>query len=437
MIRRPTRLAAFLGVLTTLGIGPAARSEDWFATNLDPLVKFYQARHAEPELSFQEKATSASLAAALKEAGAEVTTGVGVYGVVGVLKNGQGPTVLVRSDLDALPVTEQTGLPFASKVKATDKDGKAVGVMHACGHDVHMTCLLGTAQWLASHKDAWKGTVVLVGQPAEEMIGGAKAMLADGLYSRFPKPDYALALHVVNDQPTGAVVYTSGPAFASSTSVNLTIKGRGGHGAAPHLTVDPIVLAALVVLDLQSIVSREIVPLQPSVVTVGSIHGGTKHNIISDEVKLQLTLRAYREDVRIKLLDGIKRRIAGLAEAHGAPEPVFEVAEGTPPTVNTPALVERIVPALKRTLGAARVLPVEPVMGAEDFGLFGSGGVPTFMFRIGTIPPDKLRNAREGREPLPSLHSATYFPDAPESIRTGVRAMTSAVTELLPVGGVR
>ena len=432
---RPSRVAMAFVVTFSVGISGEGRADDWFETRLAPLVSFYKERHASPELSFQEKETSRAVAEALKAAGAEVTSGVGVYGVVGVLKNGQGPTVLVRSDLDALPVTEATGLDYASKAKATDREGKSVGVMHACGHDVHMTCLVGTAQWLNDHKDRWRGTVLLVGQPAEEMIGGARAMLDDGLYKRFPKPDFAVALHVVNDQPTGTVVYTVGPAFAGSTSVNVTIKGRGGHGAAPHLTVDPIVLAAHVVVDLQTVVSREIDPLQPSVISVGSIHGGTKSNIIPDEVKLQMTLRAYRPDVRARLIEGIQRRIKGLADAHRAPAPTFEIAETTPPTVNTPELVARTVPAVRRELGEGNVSTVEPVMGAEDFGLFGEGGVPTFMFRIGTIPPDAIRKAKDGKGGLPSLHSSTYFPDPAESIKTGVRAMSAVVVELLPPGG--
>jgi hippurate hydrolase len=274
--------------------------------------------------------------------------------------------------------------------------------------------------------------VVLVAQPAEEAIGGARAMLADGLYTRFPKPDFALALHVTGDQPTGTVVYTSGPALAGSTSINVTIYGHGGHGAAPHLTVDPIVLAAEVVVDLQTIVSRECDPLQPAVVTVGSIHGGTKHNVIPDEVRLQLTLRAYGDDVRKRLIQGIQRRIKGLAAAHNAPEPSLAIQESTPPTINTPSLVERVVPLLRRELSDAHVVSVPPVMGAEDFGLFGQGGVPTFMFRIGTVDPDRLKAASEGHAGLSSLHSSTYYPDAPPSIRTGVRAMTAAVVGLLP-----
>jgi amidohydrolase len=295
-----------------------------------------------------------------------------------------------------------------------------------------MTCLVGTARWLAEHRDRWSGTVVLVGQPAEELVEGAKAMLDDGLYTRFPRPDYALALHVLNDLPTGMVAYTSGPALASSTAVDVTIRGVGGHGAAPHTTVDPVVLAALAILDFQTIVSREVDPTQPAVLTVGSIHGGTKHNIIPSEVRLQLTLRAYRDDVRDRLIDGIRRRVAGLAEAHRAPTPLVEVDETTPATINTPGLVARVVPALSRALGASNVKEVGPVMGSEDFGLFGRGGVPIFMFRLGTIPPRRVDEARARGESLPSLHSAQYRPDPSPSIETGVRAMTAAVRELLP-----
>ena len=415
---------------------PAGKSEPiaaWLDRHQSELVSYYKELHQNPELSFQEVETAKRIARELKAIGAEVVEGVGRHGVVGVLKNGPGATVLVRTDLDALPVIEATQLDYASKVRVKDAEGKSIGVMHACGHDIHMTCLVGVARWLAEHRDRWSGTVVLIGQPAEELVSGARAMLDDGLYSKFPKPDFALALHVTNDQPTGVIAYTSGPAMASSTAVNITIKGRGGHGASPHLTVDPIVLAALVILDLQTISSREIDPLQPCVVTVGSIHGGTKHNIISDEVKLQLTLRAYREDVRDQLLDGIKRRIKGLAEAHRAPAPDFTVAETTPPTVNTPALVERVVPAIKKEMGESNVFSVEPLMGAEDFGLLGNKGeVPTFMFRLGTIDPARLKSTREKNGSVPSLHSSTYFPDPAESIRSGVRAMSAAVLELLP-----
>lgn len=426
-------------VISLIGLSAAAAEPGadgaWFAAQGDELVNLYKHLHSNPELSFQEVNTARRVADELSKAGAEVTTGVGKLGVVGVLRNGQGPTVLVRTDLDALPVVEETGVPYASRIRATDAFGKNVGVMHACGHDIHMTCLVGTARWLANHKERWTGTVVFIGQPAEEMIGGAKEMLKDGLYSRFPKPNFALALHVTNDEPTGTVTYTSGPAFAGSTSVDVVIKGRGGHGAAPHLTVDPIVLAALAVLDLQTIVSREIDPLQHAVVTVGSIHGGTKHNIISDEVKLQLTLRAYKQEVRDQLIDGIKRRVNALAKGHNAPPPTVTILEGTPPTINTPELVNRVVPALAKALGESHVKKVDPVMGAEDFGLFSRGGVPIFMFRLGTIPPDRIAQAKAGGSALPSLHSALYYPDPAPTLRTGIQAMTTAVLELLPRRG--
>jgi hippurate hydrolase len=409
-----------------------ANSDAWIAAHIDELDALYKHLHTHPELSFQERETAKRIAAELEKCGVEVTAGVGRLGVVGVLKNGPGPVVLVRTDMDALPVTEETGLPYASRQTATDKAGRSVGVMHACGHDVHMTSFVGTARWLADHKDRWSGTVLLVAQPAEEAVGGARAMLDDGLYTRFPKPDFALALHCTADQPTGTVHYCPGPMLASSTSVTITIRGTGGHGAWPHRTVDPIVLAALVVVDLQTIVSREIEPSQPAVVTVGSIHGGTKHNIIPNEVKLQLTLRAFSESVRQQLLAGIRRRVDGLARAHQAPDPTVEVEEATPPTINTPALVERIVPAFAEAIGSERVRKVAPVMGAEDFGLFGEGNIPTCMFWIGTVDARRLEEARAHKQDLPVLHSSKYYPDPRPSIETGIRAMTGAVVRLLP-----
>jgi amidohydrolase len=420
------------------GLAPAADEpkggDPWISEHLDGLVGLYKHLHSHPELSYHEVETMKRVAEELTKTGAEVTTGVGKTGVVAVLRNGKGPTVLVRTDLDALPVTEATGLPYASKVTTKDDEGNAVGVMHACGHDMHMTSLVGTAMWLAGHKDRWAGTVVLIGQPAEEMTGGARSMLDDGLYSRFPKPDYALALHVAHDLETGKIGYRSGPAMASSTAVDITVRGKGGHGAMPHNTVDPIVLAAALVLDLQSIVGREIKPIDPAVITVGSIHGGTKHNIIPSEVHLQLTLRAFSDEVRSQLIDGIQRRSAGLAQAHRAPAPTVKVHEGTPATVNTPGLVEKVVPAMAEELGRANVEEVEATMGAEDFGLYGRGGVPTFMFRLGTIPPARVAEALDKGESLPSLHSPLYHPDPAPSLRTGIRAMSAAVVSLLPPG---
>ncbi len=424
-------------ILATIALGLAANTalaadDPWFAANVEKLVPLYEHLHANPELSFKEVNTSKTIASELAAAGCEVTANVGQNGVVAVLKNGKGPTVLVRSDLDALPVTEITGAAYASKVTTKDDEGKTVGVMHACGHDIHMTCLVGTARWLSQHKDRWAGTVVLIGQPAEERIGGAKAMLADGLYSRFPKPDYALALHVAHDLETGKIGYHSGPAMASSTSVDIIVKGKGGHGAMPHNTVDPIVLAAALVMDLQTIVSREIKPIDPAVLTVGSIHGGTKHNIIPNDVHLQLTLRAFSDGVNDQMIDGIRRRSLGLAKAHKAPEPVITITDSTPPTINTPSLVSKVLPSISEAVGSKNLEEVEATMGAEDFGLFGQGGVPTFMFRLGTIPPAKVAAAKASGEPLPSVHSALYLPDAPPSIGTGIKAMTAAVVGLLP-----
>jgi hippurate hydrolase len=334
--------------------------------------------------------------------------------------------------MDALPVVEQTGLPCASTVKTRDSQGREVGVMHACGHDVHMTCFIGAARWLEEHKDRWSGTVVMIAQPAEEAIGGARNMLADGLYSRFPKPDFALALHCHSNEPAGTVLYRGGPLLASSTSLSVIIRGKGGHGAWPNRTVDPIVLAALAILDFQTIVSREVEPIQPAVVTVGSIHGGTKHNIISEEVKLQLTLRAFSEPVRLQLIDGIERRAKALAQAHKAPAPTVEVEEYTPATINNPDLVERVVPFLTRALGAEHVKPTEPVMGAEDFALYAEGNVPIMMFWLGTISPERIAAAKARGTDLPSLHSGLFYPETEPTIATGIKAMTAAVVGLLP-----
>jgi hippurate hydrolase len=425
---------AFSPAATQAGPPQAGTSDPWLGAHLDELLGLYRHIHSHPELSFHEVETSKRIADELRKVGAEVTTGLGKYGVVGLLKNGRGPTALVRCDLDALPVTEATGLPFASKVTVKDDDGNTVGVMHACGHDMHMTVLVGAARWLADHKDRWSGTVLLIGQPAEEKIGGAKAMLADGLYERFPKPDFALALHVLEDLEAGKVAYCPGPAFAGSTSVDVLVRGKGGHGASPHKTVDPIVLAAALVLDLQTIVSREVRPIDPAVVTVGSIHGGTKHNIIPSDVRMQLTLRSFSDEVKAQLIEGIERRAKALAMAHRAPAPTIETTDSTPPTINTPRLVERVVPLLEGALGASNIVAIEPTMGAEDFGLFGRGGVPTFMFRLGTIPPARIAEAKAKGDTLPSLHSALFHPDARPTLETGIRAMTAAVVGLMPKG---
>lgn len=401
------------------------------------LVPLYQYFHSNPELSFHEEKTSARLAEELTRAGYEVTRGVGKYGVVAVLKNGAGPTILVRSDLDGLPVKEQTGLPFASTVTTRDDSGKEVPVMHACGHDIHMTTLTGVARVLAKLKNQWHGTVILIGQPAEERGGGARAMLQDGLFTRFPRPDYCLALHDAADLAVGTIGFTSGYAMANVDSVDITVRGAGGHGAHPDKTKDPIVLAAQIVLALQTIVSREVDPGNPAVVTVGSIHGGLKHNIIPDEVKLQLTVRSYTDEVRAQLLAAIKRIARGQAVSAGLPEslmPVVEVGDDfTPATYNDPQLTERVVGVLRQRIGATNVIAEPPTMGGEDFSEFGRTNpkVPIFMFDVGGVPRAKFDEARHTGQALPSLHSSLWAPDPEGTIKVGMGGMVAAVLDLM------
>src|SRR3989440_2876595 len=350
---------------------------------LPQLVSTYKMLHAAPELSHYEVKTSAFLAQQLRALGYEVTENVGKYdrpewkghGVVAVMKNGAGPTVLVRSDMDALPVEEKTGLPYASTVKSKNDAGQDVSVMHACGHDVHITNLIGTATLLARLKNEWHGTLILIGQPAEETIDGAKAMLVDGLYSRIPKPDYVIALHDSADLEAGKISYTPGYAMANSTSVEITIRGLGGHGSKPEATKDPIVVAAQVILALQTIVSRENSPLDPAVVTVGSIHGGAKSNIIPDEVKMLLTVRSYKEEVRQHILASIERITINIAAAAGIPEdraPTVKVSdtEVTPALYNDPQLSERVARTLEKTIGVDNVVKAPPIMASEDFGRY-------------------------------------------------------------------
>jgi amidohydrolase len=396
----------------------------------DGLDALYRDLHASPELSKRETKTAEKLAAKLKALGFKVTTQVGGTGLVGVLENGKGPTVMLRTDLDALPVEEKTGLPYASKVTTTE-GGQKVGVMHACGHDMHMTVWTGTATMLAQSKDAWHGTLVMVGQPAEEQGEGARAMLADKLYERFPRPDYALALHVKGDLASGVIGYVKGYAFANVDTVEVTLFGRGGHGAAPHTTIDPVAMAAKTVLSLQTLVSRETNPIEPAVVTVGSIHGGTRPNIIPDEVKLQLTLRSYRPEVRKALTDGVARIAKAEAEGARAPkEPLVVVEEGPSAVFNDPALTTRVVSVLSKELGDKSVVEVEKIMGAEDFSEYMKGGMPTLMLWLGAVEPAKAQAARAGGPPLPSTHSSLFAPDRERTLRTGVKAMTAAALDL-------
>jgi len=413
---------------------------------LPSLVSTYKALHMAPELSHHEDKTATVLAGELRQLGFAVTEHVGKYqtpgweghGVVAVMKNGTGPTVLVRTDLDALPVEEQTGLPYASKVRAKNDAGQDVGVMHACGHDIHVTSLIGVARALSQLKDDWHGTLVLIGQPSEETGDGARAMLADGLYSRIPKPDFALALHDSADMEGGKIGYTPGYALASATSVDVIIRGRGAHGSRPEVSKDPIVLAAEFVLAIQTIVSRENSPFDPAVVTVGSIHGGTKHNIIPDDVRLQLTIRTYKDEVRQRILSSLQRIAKGIALAGGVPEdraPTVQVSESemTSATYNDPGLTKRAVAAMQKGLGKESVVERAPIMGSEDFGFYSLEGhkIPTFMFMVGGIDSDRIATSEKAGVPLPSLHSSLFWPVPEPTIRAGVKAMTLAVLDLM------
>jgi amidohydrolase len=400
------------------------------------LLDTYKTLHAMPELSTQEVKTSAFLATRLRELGYEVTENVGrykepgttCYGVVAILRNGAGPVVLVRTDMDALPVTEQTALPYASQ---------NAGVMHACGHDVHMTTLLGTAKLLADLKSQWRGTVMLVGQPAEEIVRGADGMLADGLYDRFARPDFAVALHDWATLEVGKIGYRPGQFMAATDSLNLTIRGVGGHGAAPHSTKDPVVMAAETILALQTISSRERSPLDPVVVTVGKIEGGTKRNIIPDEVRLYLTVRTFSPEVRKRVLESIERIAKGIALVAGVPDdraPLFEPlpGESVGSTFNDPALTERLAVALRRELGNDNVMHIDPAMVSEDFGRFGDGGrIPTALLAVGAGDPAKIAAGTQ-----PGLHSSKFAPADPSLVlRTGVRGAVSMVLELLSKKG--
>lgn len=410
----------------------AADPAGWVNENLDGLVSLYRQLHQHPELSYEEEHTARRMASELQAIGVDVTTEVGGHGVVGILTNGEGPRLMLRADMDALPVTEETGLVYASQVQVEAEDGSSVGVMHACGHDVHMTNLIGVARYLADNKDAWQGTVMFVLQPAEERGGGAKAMLEDGLFERFPKPDFALALHVDSTLASGELGYRAGYALANVDSVDITMHGRGGHGAYPHTTIDPVVQAAQLVVDLQSIVSREIAPTEPAVITVGSIHGGTKHNIIGNDCKLQLTVRSYGDEVREHLLDAIQRKAKAVAASFRAPEPTIEISEGTPAMKNDEELVKRVLPSLERAVSREKLTPAEPVMGGEDFSRYGRAGVPIFMFRLGSVEAQRLAGYERIGQPPPSLHSATYYPDIEPTLTAGVTAMGNAVIDLLP-----
>ncbi|MCH2183520.1 MAG: amidohydrolase [Mariniblastus sp.] len=403
----------------------------WLKTNQQDLEKLYLHFHRNPELSLQENETAARFGQELEAAGCQVTYNVGGHGVVGILTNGDGPTVMVRSDLDGLPVVEQTNQPYASTRTAKDRNGNEVGVMHACGHDMHMTSLIGVARFMADHKNLWSGRLMFIGQPAEELGKGAEAMLNDGLYSKFGKPDYALALHCHPDVAAGQVQVRGGYTMANVDSVDIELFGRGGHGATPHLAIDPVVQAARLIMDVQTIVSREINATDPSVITVGSIHAGTKHNIIPDTCHLQLTVRSYSDEVRQQLLDAIRRKAKATAESAGAPEPEVVVSEGTPSTRNDEKLTATVRRAFAQALGQDNVQAAELQMWGEDFSRFGRSGVPSVMYFLGVVTQQRLDRYHDLGTVSPPLHSDQFYPDIEPAVRTGVTSMASAVLELM------
>ncbi|QAY76223.1 amidohydrolase [Sphingosinicella sp. BN140058] len=437
------RMARLPAALLLAFAVPAAADPlaDQVRADMPSLMTIYRDLHANPELSMQEVKSAAKLAAEAKKLGFEVTTGVGKTGVVAVMKNGPGPVLLIRADMDGLPVIEQTGLPFASKLRGTSLAGVESGVMHACGHDTHMTTWIGVARRLAAMKDRWSGTLVMIGQPGEEIGTGAKAMLDDGLYTRFPKPTHALAFHDSAGLAAGVVGYSVGPALANVDSVDIQVKGIGGHGAYPHTTKDPIVLASRIVMALQTLVSREVDPQEPAVVTVGSFHAGAKHNIISDEATLLLTVRSYTDETRKILLDGIRRIVEGEAIAAGMPKdrmPVVthKMSEYTPATYNTDKLTADTAALLTARFGPDRVLKTKPVMGGEDFSRFhlADKSIESTILWVGGVPKAQWDQAAGDPAKLPSLHSPFWAPDAEAVIST---ATESLVTGALGVLGKR
>ncbi len=440
------RCALSLGLLTGLAFAPGtayaqetaapvpkASSVDWIQkwidANLTATVQDYWWLHEHPELSYQEVETAKYVATAWKEAGFNVTTGVGGHGVVALLKNGAGPTLMLRTDLDALPVTEATGLPRASTKKTTLPSGATAGIMHACGHDVHMANLIAIGRLMAANKERWSGTLMLIGQPAEERGGGAQKMIDDGLFTKFPKPDFAIALHCEATKAT-TIALREGYMMANVDSVDIVVKGRGGHGAAPNTTIDPIVQAAELVMSLQTIVSREVKPTEPAVITVGAIHGGTKHNIIGDRCDLQLTVRSYTPEVRKLLIDAIHRKAKAIATAYGAEEPIISLSDGTPALFNNLALTKRLRKKLEATLGMDRVGEADQVMGGEDFSQFGLAGVPSVMFRVGTIESGRF-DAMQRRGQTLSLHAPDYYPDIDKTLPTAILSMATGAVEIL------
>lgn len=408
---------------------PALQGLDALYPEMETL---YRELHQAPELSLHEEKTSVRMADYLRKAGYQVTERVGGWGVVGMLHNGVGPTILVRTDMDGLPLEEKTGAPYASHATGLDPAGKVVPTMHACGHDLHMSEWIATATLLARATNQWRGTVMFIGQPAEEVGQGAEAMVRDHLFDRFGKPDFAIALHDYANLPAGTIGYHAGFCYANVDSVDITFFGKGGHGAYPHKTVDPIVMAARFVTAVQTVVSRENDPVEPGVITVGSFHAGLKHNIIPDDAKLQLTVRSYKDDVRKKLLAGIERVAKAEASASGAPrDPEICLSDFTPATYNDPTLTQRLVDRLKTEFGADKLVEIPATMGGEDFSVYGRNGIPACMLNLGAVNPARYAAARAAGQDLPSLHSPLFLPDLGPTLHAGIKSLTIMVLELL------
>lgn len=436
-IVRITQLKYALPAIALLVAGPAyAQPQSSSSQEVDSVFPdaraLYLDIHQSPELSSHETQTAAKLASRLRTLGYDVTEHVGGNGIVAIMKNGDGPKVMLRTELDALPVEEKTGLPYASKVHTKDETGREVGVMHACGHDIHMASIIGTATIMARTKNTWHGTLIFIGQPAEETITGAKAMIADGLFTRFPKPDYAIALHVDNKAPAGRIGVGSGYRYAAADSVRVTIYGRGGHGSMPQATIDPVLIAARTVVALQSIVSREVTPGDIAVVTVGYINAGTKNNIIPDTAQLGITVRTYQPEVRKKVLASIARIVKAESEAGGAErEPLIEYPESTDAVYNDPALAARLRAPLEAALGKDNVLNADPITGSEDFSFYTKEGIPTFYYELGGADPQKFEQAAASGQPLPSNHSSLFAPDLDPALRTGITSELAVLRSLL------
>lgn len=412
-------------------IDPPSEMVELIKEDLPYLIKFYKERHQNPEISLQEKETAAALAGELRNAGFEVTENFGGYGIVGILKNGSGPTILYRTDMDALPMPEKTELAYASK-KQIDLNGQSTGVMHSCGHDVHMTTLLGTARAMAKMKDKWKGTLMLIGQPAEEIGQGAKMMIEAGLYEKFGVPKYGIGLHSSPTIPAGQIGLSEGFSMASVGSVDIQVFGIGAHGASPHMSIDPVVLASMMVMDIQTIVSRNVKPIESAVVTVGAIKGGTVHNIIPDEVTLKLTIRTYKQEVEDLIYKRIREIAQGTALGAGLPEDKYPIVTvkpaGTPANYNNPALTQKVISSATKVIGEKNILAAEPQMVGEDFSRYGSTEhkVPTILYWLGTVPDARMSSGEE----LPGLHSPFYYPDPSKSIETGVGVTSQTLMDL-------